>query len=251
MRAARSSDPARTYPDVTSYGASPTQPGRRPRLFGRRGLQLADHKLFVTVCHRHLPTADREMNHRLSRQTRRQRPAAPGSHRPSGTCGVAEVFDGRDDGLCVEWSSRRCEQHRRRSGAHRGLASRNRVFRPRAGADGPREPWEGRGSAGDRQDDADGGNRDGRAGPAGRPEPGRGASGQGRLRSGRGGGLRRQVMAVRAAHVAARKTAEVRSAGRGSGRASPRPRRCGPRGGEDRGERPPGCRRRDHCDCWS
>ena len=41
-----------------------------------RGLQLADHRLFVTVCHRHLPTADREMNHRLSRQTRHQHPAA-------------------------------------------------------------------------------------------------------------------------------------------------------------------------------
>ena len=40
-----------------------------------RGLQLADHRLFVSVGHRHLPTADREMNHRLSRQTRHQHPA--------------------------------------------------------------------------------------------------------------------------------------------------------------------------------
>ena len=47
-----------------------------------RGLQLADHRLFVTVCHRHLPTADREMNHRLSRQTRHQHPAAGRSRDP-------------------------------------------------------------------------------------------------------------------------------------------------------------------------
>ena len=45
-----------------------------------RGLQLADYRLFVTVCHRHLPTADREMNHRLSRQTRHQHPAARAAH---------------------------------------------------------------------------------------------------------------------------------------------------------------------------
>jgi hypothetical protein len=36
--------------------------------------------LFVTVCHRHLPTADREMNHRLSRQTRHQHRAARAAH---------------------------------------------------------------------------------------------------------------------------------------------------------------------------
>ena len=49
-----------------------------------RGLQLADYRLFVTVCHRHLPTADREMNHRLSRQTRHQHPAVRGRPRPAG-----------------------------------------------------------------------------------------------------------------------------------------------------------------------
>src|SRR6516225_16053 len=47
-----------------------------------RGLQLADHRLFITVCHRHLPTANREMNHRLSRQTRHQRPVAGRSRDP-------------------------------------------------------------------------------------------------------------------------------------------------------------------------
>lgn len=41
-----------------------------------RGLQLAHHRLLDTVCHRHLRTANREMNHRLSRQTRHQRPVA-------------------------------------------------------------------------------------------------------------------------------------------------------------------------------
>jgi len=35
-----------------------------------RGLQRSDHRLFVTVCHRHLPAADREIDHRLSRQAR-------------------------------------------------------------------------------------------------------------------------------------------------------------------------------------
>ena len=32
-----------------------------------RGLQRTDHKLFVTVCHRHLPAANRETNHRIER----------------------------------------------------------------------------------------------------------------------------------------------------------------------------------------
>jgi hypothetical protein len=36
--------------------------------------------LFVTVGDRHLPTADRDMNHRLSRQTRHQYPAARAAH---------------------------------------------------------------------------------------------------------------------------------------------------------------------------
>jgi hypothetical protein len=52
----------------------------------------------------------------------------------------------------------------------------------------------------------------------------------------------------RAAHVTLQKTAEIRSAGRGPGRASPRQRRREPRGGEDRGEQP-GRQRRDHYDC--
>src|SRR6516165_6593701 len=47
-----------------------------------RGLQLADHRLSITVCHRHLPTASREMNHRLGRQTRHQRPVAGRSRDP-------------------------------------------------------------------------------------------------------------------------------------------------------------------------
>ena len=46
------------------------------------GLQLADHKLFITARHRHLPAASREMNHRLSRQTRHQRPVAGRSRDP-------------------------------------------------------------------------------------------------------------------------------------------------------------------------
>jgi hypothetical protein len=45
-------------------------------------LRQADHRLSVTVCHRHPPTADREMNYRLSRQTRHQHPAAGRSRDP-------------------------------------------------------------------------------------------------------------------------------------------------------------------------
>jgi len=48
-----------------------------------RGLQPSDDRLFVTVCHRHLPAAGREMNHGLSRQTRHQhRPARAAQGRP-------------------------------------------------------------------------------------------------------------------------------------------------------------------------
>ena len=43
-------------------------------------LQRTDRRLLVTVRYRHLPTANREMNHRLSRQTRHQRPAARAAH---------------------------------------------------------------------------------------------------------------------------------------------------------------------------
>jgi len=32
-----------------------------------RGLQRTDHRLFVTVCHRQLPAANRETNHRIER----------------------------------------------------------------------------------------------------------------------------------------------------------------------------------------
>ena len=46
--------------------AAMIKPSSRKHRVGReRGLQRSDHRLFVTVCHRHLPAADRETNHRI------------------------------------------------------------------------------------------------------------------------------------------------------------------------------------------
>ena len=74
----RRSDPA----DMYRAGHVSLECRQEDRVGDLRGLQLADHRLFITVCHRHLPTANREMNHRLSRQTRHQRPVAGRSRDP-------------------------------------------------------------------------------------------------------------------------------------------------------------------------
>jgi len=64
-------------------------------------------------------------------------------------------------------------------------------------------------------------------------------------------GSDRQIIAIRAAHIAPQKTAETHSASCADspGRATAAWREtCG---GEDRGEHPPGRERRDHHGCWS
>ena len=69
-----------------------------------RGLQRTDHKLFVTVCHRQLPAADRETNHRIERSCSGVgvAPIEPSGHRSAlGGCPLSPDF--RDVGApaCV------------------------------------------------------------------------------------------------------------------------------------------------------
>jgi len=60
-----------------------------------RGLQRTDHKLFVTVCHRQLPAADRETNHRIERSCSGVgvAPIEPSGHRSAlGGCPLSPDF---------------------------------------------------------------------------------------------------------------------------------------------------------------
>ena len=58
-----------------------------------RGLQLADDRLFVTVCCRNLLAADRDMNHRLRRQARPQHPLARAARcRPRAAAGRSALL---------------------------------------------------------------------------------------------------------------------------------------------------------------